>query len=138
MKPEYNILEQAGSSLGFKHSEETLEFFKNSRKVSEETRKNLSVAATGRILTESERQKISDSRKGIKLSDETRTRISASTTALIGIPVIVKNIDINEEIEYINLTEAAKAIGVSRTAVKKALDSGKLLKKLYYVATKNK
>lgn len=135
LKPEYNILEQAGSSLGFKHSEETLEFFKNSRKVSEETRKNLSVAATGRILTESERQKISDSRKGIKLSDETRTRISASTTALIGIPVIVKNIDINEEIEYINLTEAAKAIGVSRTAVKKALDSGKLLKKLYYVAT---
>jgi len=51
LKPEYNILEQAGSSLGFKHSEETLEFFKNNRKVSEETRKNLSVAATGRILT---------------------------------------------------------------------------------------
>ncbi len=27
LKPEYNVLEQAGSSLGFKHSEETLEFF---------------------------------------------------------------------------------------------------------------
>jgi len=54
LKPEYNILEQAGSSLGFKHSEKTLEFFKNNRLaslVSEETRKNLSLAATGRILT---------------------------------------------------------------------------------------
>jgi|SRR5690554_1840262 len=84
LRPEYNILEQAGSSLGFKHSEETLGFFLNDRKVSEETRKNLSAAATGRILTESERKKISDSRKGVRLSDETRSRISASTTALIG------------------------------------------------------
>lgn len=102
----------------------------------EETRKNLSAAATGRILTESERKKISDSRKGVRLSDETRSRISASTTALIGIPVVVKNMDTDKETEYVNLTEAAKAIGVSRTAVKKALDSGKLLKKLHYVATK--
>jgi len=39
LKPEYNILEKAGSSLGFKHSEKTLEFFKNDRKVSEETKK---------------------------------------------------------------------------------------------------
>lgn len=71
LKPEYNILEQAGSSLGFKHSKETLEFFKNDRKVSEETRKNLSLAATGRILTEEDKNKISNSRQGIKLSDET-------------------------------------------------------------------
>jgi hypothetical protein len=48
---EYNILEEAGSSLGFKHREETIEFFKNERKVSAETRKNLSLAATGRVLT---------------------------------------------------------------------------------------
>ena len=44
LKPEYNILQQAGSSLGFKHSEKTLEFFKNNREVSEETRKNLITA----------------------------------------------------------------------------------------------
>ena len=61
LKPKYNILEQAGSSLGFKHSKETLEFFKNNRKVSEETRKNLSLAATGRILTEEDKNKISSS-----------------------------------------------------------------------------
>jgi len=43
-----------------------------------------------------------------------------------------------EEIEYINLTEAAEAIGVSRTSIKKALDSGKLIQKLYHVYTKKK
>lgn len=52
LKPEYNILQKAGSSLGFKHSEKTLNFYINVRKVSEETKKNLSLAATGRILTE--------------------------------------------------------------------------------------
>lgn len=57
LKPDYNILELAGSSLGFKHSKETLDFFKNERKVSDETKKNLSLAATGRILTEQDRKK---------------------------------------------------------------------------------
>lgn len=131
LKPEYNILEQAGSSLGFKHSEETLEFFKNNRKVSEETRKNLSLAATGRILTEEDKNKISSSRQGIKLSDETRAKISAAAISLKGVPVIIKNLITLEVIEYTSLTEAAKAIGVSRTAVKKAIISEKPIKKIY-------
>nr|QDG01229.1 GIY-YIG endonuclease [Scytalidium sp.] len=131
LRPEYNILEQAGSSLGFKHSEETLEFFKNNRKVSEETRKNLSLAATGRILTEEDKKKISSSRQGIKLSDETRAKISAAAISLKGVPVIIKNIITLEVIEYTSLTEVAKAIGVSRTAVKKAIISEKPIKKIY-------
>ena len=131
LRPEYNILEQAGSSLGFKHSEETLEFFKNNRKVSEETRKNLSLAATGRILTEEDKKKISSSRQGIKLSDEIRAKISAAAISLKGVPVIIKNIITLEVIEYTSLTEAAKAIGVSRTAVKKAIISEKPIKKIY-------
>lgn len=140
LKPKYNILEQAGSSLGFKHSKETLEFFKNNRKVSEETRKNLSLAATGRILTEEDKNKISSSRKGIKLSDETRAKISAAAISLNGVAVIVKNLITLEVIEYTSLTEAAKAIGVSRTAVKKAIISEKPVKKIYCCkqATKNK
>ena len=58
LKPEYNILEYASSSLGYKHTQTTLEFFKNERKVTEETRKNLSLAATGRVLTEEDKKKI--------------------------------------------------------------------------------
>lgn len=138
LKPEYNILKTAGSSLGFKHSQKTLDYFKNIRKVSEETRKNLSQAAIGRVLSDAEKSKISASRIGIKLSSETRAKISATTSSLIGVPVIVRNIHTKLETEYINLTEAAKAINVSRVAVKKALDSGKILKKTFYIIKREK
>lgn len=119
LKPEDNILKTAGSTLGFKHSQETINHMKTLHLLDEEVRKKRSLA-----------------RLGIKLSDVTRAKLSAATTALIGIPVVVKNINTNEETEYINLTEAAKAIGVSRTAVKKALDLEKVLKKTYYIRKK--
>lgn len=67
LKPEYNILEKAGSSLGFKHSEETLNIFKNKGKISEETRRNLSLAPKDRILTDIDKSKISASQLGTKL-----------------------------------------------------------------------
>jgi len=59
-------------------------------------------------------------------------------TALIGVPVIVKNLNTNEELEFSNLTEAGKYIGVSRTAVRKYLDTGKSVKNQYILITKNK
>lgn len=136
LNPEYNILEKAGSSLGFKHSDETLEFFKNERKISEETRNNLSLAATGRIFTEEDKKKLSEIRKGIKLSDETKARISAAATTLRGVTVIVKNINTNEELEFRSLTEAGKYIDVSRTAIRKCIDTGKPIKNKFIVATK--
>jgi group I intron endonuclease len=136
LKPEYNILQIAGSSLGFKHSEKTLNFYRNEREVSNETRKNLSLAATGRILSKEDKDKISDKRSGIKLSEETKLKISGAAISLRGIAVVVKNINTQEETEYLSLTEAAKAIGVSRTAISKASSSGKLLIKNYIVTKK--
>jgi hypothetical protein len=62
-----------------------------------------------------------------------RAKISAAQTALIGMGVVVKNINTNEEIEFLSLTDAAKALSVSRTAVKKALDLEKCLKKTYFI-----
>jgi len=136
LKPEYNILQNAGSSLGFKHSEKTLNFYRNERKVSNDTRKNLSLAATGRILSEEDKDKISNKRLGVKLSEETKSKISAAAISLIGVSVVVKNINTQVETEYRSLTEAAEAIGVSRTAVSKALSSGKPLKKNYIITKK--
>ena len=49
-KPEYNILTKAGSSLHFKHSEETLLKFKL-RKLSDETLSNLRKAKVGAGLS---------------------------------------------------------------------------------------
>jgi len=133
LKPEYNILTNAYSTLGYKVSEENLDKYWRGRIFSKETKELLSKAATGRILTEEERKKISEARKGIILSKETREKISKSTTALIGIPIKVKNIKTNEELVYTNLTEAGKALGVSRTAIKKALNRGKPIKKIFVV-----
>lgn len=147
-KPEYNILEQAGSSLGYKHTSATLEFFNKERKVNEETRTNLSISATGRILTEADRNKISNARKGITLSPETRSKISAAAVVQRGITVKVKNINTNllpgvydwerrsREVEFASLTDASKYIGVSRPAVKKYCDTGKLIQGTYLVVSK--
>lgn len=84
----------AGSLTGFKHSEETMEKFKN-REVNDMTKENLSKAATGRILTEEDKQKISLSRQGKVMSLDTRSKLSAHMANLIGISIIVKNIITN-------------------------------------------
>lgn len=131
--PEYNILQIAGSSLGYKHNQNTLNLFKNKRNVSEESKKLLSKAAIGRILSDAVKNKISASHLGKKLSIKTRARISATITSLKCVPIFVKNIHTNIEKQYVNLTEAGKALGVSRTAVKKALDNRTILKKIYSV-----
>lgn len=119
LKPEYNILKIAGSSLGYKHREDTIKRMKTLHLFDEEVRNNKIKA-----------------RLGYKASEETRLRNSAATTALIGIPVVVKNINTGEQTDYINLTEAAKALNVSRTAVKKALDLNRCLKKTFIISKK--
>jgi group I intron endonuclease len=137
LKPEYNILNQAGSTLGYKHTAETLEKFKT-RKFSKEALANNIKAATGRILPKEIRTKISIARTGIKLSNETRAKLSSIVTEKIGIAVEVLNIITNEVKEYATLTSAALALGVSRTAVKKVMNSGKILKKTYIIKSKDK
>jgi group I intron endonuclease len=69
LKPEYNILSIAGSTLGYKHREETLEKFKT-REFTTEMRLNLKKAATGRILSEDTKKKLSLIKKGNKLSEK--------------------------------------------------------------------
>lgn len=116
LKPSYNTLKTAGSTLGYRHTKETKDRMKILHLLDDELRERRSLA-----------------RKGIKQSDGARARIQAAVTERLGIAVVVKNIHTNEETEYVNLTEAAKAIGVSRTAVKKALDLEKTLKKIYII-----
>lgn len=48
----------------------------------------------------------------------------------------VKNRNTNIEVEFASLTGAAKHIGVSRSAVKKYSDTGKLIQGIYLVRTK--
>ena len=104
IKPQYNIVEIAGSTLGYKHTPESL-------------------------------SKMRD----FVLSDEVRNRKALSTvnaTAARRISIIVKNIKTNDKSEYASLTDAGKALGVSRGSVSQALLNNRLLKKTYFV-TKN-
>lgn len=104
VKPQYNIVETAGSSLGYKHTPESL-------------------------------SKMRD----FVLSDKVRNRKALSTvnaTAARRISIIVKNIKTNDMLEYASLTEAGKALGVSRASVSQALLNNRLVKKTYFV-TKN-
>ena len=131
-KPEYNKLSIAGSTLGYKHTAETLEKF-NTRKFSDKALINLAKAATGRILSEQTKAKISNARKGIKLSNETRNKLSIILGKRYGVSVEVTNIISGEIKQYTTLTIAASTLGVTRTAVKKAMVSCRLLKKIYIV-----
>lgn len=96
----------------------------------------MSLAATGRVLTDEDKKKLSDGRKGIVLTAETRAKISAAAVSLRGVGVLVKNNDTKVVQEFASLTEAAKHIGVSRPAVKKYVDTGKLIQGIYLVTTK--
>jgi hypothetical protein len=60
-----------------------------------EARANLAASATGRVLSEETRAKISAALPyggGIKLSLETRAKLSAATAAIHGVSVKVTNI----------------------------------------------
>lgn len=137
LKPEYNTLYIAGSSIGYKHTEETLRKFKN-RKFSEESISNLSKSATGRILSEETKTKISLAKKGTKLSENTKEKLSILGINREGVSVKVLNINSNEVKVYPSLTSASLTLGVSRTAVRKAMQEGKILKKLYLIELENK
>jgi group I intron endonuclease len=137
LKPEYNILTIAGSSLGFKHTQKTLNMFKF-RSASVETRFNLSKSAKGRVLSEETRTKISVARKGIKLSEVTRDKLSIINQMSHGLAVLVHNIKTNEIREYSTVTEAALTLNVSRTTIKNNIKSGKILKDEYIITLKNK
>ncbi len=128
LKPEYNILKIAGSSRGFKHSDKTLKWFKEERKVSENTKKNLALAASKRVITLDERKKISLSRLGKMMPLATRLKISNSSNQLRGVAIDVHDTKSNTSKQFPSLTAAAENIKVSRTAVKKALLSSNLIK----------
>lgn len=105
-KPQYNILDKAGSTLGYKHTQESLDKMRN-----------------------------------FILSDEVRNKKAISTanaTAKRKISVVVENIKTKVKQEYISLTEAGYALGVSKASLSQALNNNRLLKKTYHITKINK
>jgi group I intron endonuclease len=112
LKPEYNILTKAGSSLGFKHSTETLLKFKD-RKLSPEALINLKKAKKG-LVPRSPLRKIN------------HLLATGHITNII-------NIKDNSKKTYNSIRAAARDIGVNHATLINYINTNKLLKGIYLV-----
>jgi len=129
LKPEYNILKTAGSTLGFKHAEETINKFR-ARKHSEDTKKRISEAHRDKH-TEEAKKRMSEAKKN--MTEETKKRMSAAkkgNKARLGLPrsvgagrpsVQLKVLDLVTGIQtvYSSISDAAIALGTTKGSISK-------------------
>jgi len=52
------------------------------------------------------------------------------------LPVLVKNIETGDTVEYATMTEAGKALDVTRQTISSCVKSGRLLKNIYIITPK--
>lgn len=77
LKPEYNLLKKAGSAFGFRHtllSREKMSMVALGRLISKDTRKRISEALTGRVLSDFTKDKI----RSYKHTEQAKLKISLS------------------------------------------------------------
>lgn len=142
LNPEYNILKNAGSSLGFKHSEETLLKLKNRKRkeFTEEEKlefvERMAKAREERKMkgitfkhSEETKLKLSEKRKGSVHSEETKVKMVGNK----GIKVLVTNIITNEETEFVSLRQAAAFMDTSLDTVRRYLNDQKILKNTFKI-----
>jgi group I intron endonuclease len=143
VRPEYNILQKAGSSLGYKHTEDTLAKLR-SRSFSEDTRRRMSEAKLGVLLSEDTRRRMSEAKSsiseetrrrmseaklGISLSEDTRRRMSEAKKGMAktegsGSPsVSIEVLDLETGIKtiYPSISEAARALGIPKMRISEYL-----------------
>ena len=78
--------------------------------------------------------------KNFVLSEEALKRKMLSTkkaTASRVIPIIVYDIKTKEKVDYASLTEASKALNISKAAISQALLNNRILKKRYSINKKD-
>jgi len=138
LKPEYNILQKAGSPLGFVHSEESKALMRAAvigRKLSKETRAKMSAAqkgipkpGAGGPKSEETKAKISSSLQGIPKSEQHKAALSV---AMIGNSNSANHPN-SQEIEVIDLEtkkstifpsvhKAARALDIRQTSISRCL-----------------
>lgn len=108
LKPEYNILIKAYSTMGVKPTEET--------------RLKMSEAAKNRP----------------SISEETRAKLSAAKVGLRGIAVKLIDQTTGNNVEYVSIGQAAKALGVRSEKVRRCLLAKTVLLGKYLVIAKEK
>jgi len=115
LNPEYNILKIAGSSYGYKHSEESLELIRTALK--------------GRSFTEIHLDKLSKAKKGIPLCEDHKLKLSKKIYIYTNEnpkELFLKFNSVNETAEYFNC---------SRRTISSYIDSNKLYKKKFILSS---
>ena len=134
--PEYNILKNAYSLLGFKHSQETILKLKE-KVISPEHKKILSSIHTGKVVNEDTRNKLAaataNHRKRNPLSEEALENLRVKTALREGVAVSVLNTETNEIKSFTNQTEAGVFLGISRQAVYNAIKRGSIVNGIYII-----
>lgn len=107
LKPEYNILTNAGSSLGYRHREETIAKFKT-RKHTEETKSKI---------------------KAWSFTPEIGEKISAKK----GTKVIVSDMLINKTFEYNSIRKAAEGLSAPNSTIRYYAMQNRIYKNRYKI-----
>lgn len=121
--PNYNILTEAGSSFGYKHSE--IDRIKLKEIYSDERREMIDNLNRGKILSPETIEKMR--KKALNrspMSEETKLKCVANTR-----PVILYNLNGTIYGEYSTILEASKAINCNEKTIRRALKTEKKLVK---------
>lgn len=120
--PEYNILKEAGTSIGYKHSDETLQKIKDNYSL--ERRKYIGELQKNRIWSEESKQKLREiafNRSVNYLSDEGRQKISNINSIELSLYDIENN---NYICKFKNINTAAHYLCSSYKTIQRCLDLG--------------
>ncbi len=131
MLPNYNILTEAGSSFGYKHTE--LDRIKMKSNYSLERRLRIGNLNKGKNLTSDTIEKMRS-----KALFRDKTKINISEQSLLNMkkrskPIILYNLDYTVFGEYSSITDAAKSINCNIKTIARALKTDKKLVKRRFI-----
>jgi group I intron endonuclease len=139
---DYNVLENANSLFGFKHSADTLAKMKGRQNAlgfnhSLETLEKLRDAQTGKKHSPEALDKMREQWANRKLDPSSSVKdndiLSNSRKKIKGTLVVTTNIETSLTTEYLSISEAAKALNVTRTTLRSYIKNNKeviLLKRI--------
>lgn len=143
LKPIYNILGTAGSSMGYKHSDEAKAKISAAWSVprpklvvkhSEETKAKMSETRKGKKHLEGTIAKIRAASLGNKHSEETKAKMAAAK----GTGVEVTDIDSGRVEVYVSMRQAAIALNTSLATVREYIKNNNKFLGKYEIVKKNK
>lgn len=152
LKPSFNILKTARSSLGYKHTEQTRDLIRQTmsalvghthtketrtkiseshlgKKHLEETLSKIGAKLKGRKHTEQTISKLRTAMLNKKPSMETRVKMKASHNKA----VVVRNVDSGEVCEELSIKHAAEGLNTSSTTITRYLKNNNKFYDIYLI-----